>query len=146
MTKRAYLLIIAICMICSYSQAQTKEAAAIDSLNSRLDRAVVKKDSVFMARHYADDFFFLHATGMIDSKKTWIKSALKTDTQYASRLHDSVKVEMHPGMAVVSGLLTVRPLPESKKPYRLRYIRVYALRKNIWQLVSHHSTAEVAIN
>lgn len=68
----------------------------IDSVNRLIDRAVVEKDSLLMKKYYADDFFFLHSTGMIDSKKSWIKSALSSKTGYASRKHDSVIIELHP--------------------------------------------------
>lgn len=114
----------------------------IDSINRLLDRSVVKKDLPVLEKHYADDFFFLHATGKIDSKATWMKSVSNPDNKMLSREHDTVKVELHPEFALVSGTLTVKFPPNTRLGYAVRYIRIYAQRKNIWQLVSHHSTAE----
>jgi hypothetical protein len=39
----------------------------IDSLNRTLDRSVVEKNIAFLEKHFADDFVFIHATGMVDS-------------------------------------------------------------------------------
>jgi hypothetical protein len=114
----------------------------VDSVNRLLDRAVVKKDRAVMEKYYAPDFFFLHATGKIDSKASWIKGALNPDNKVLSREHDSVVVELHANVAIVSGILNVRFPPATKKEYAIRYIRVFVFRENRWQLVSHHSTAQ----
>ncbi|MBE7177535.1 MAG: nuclear transport factor 2 family protein [Mucilaginibacter polytrichastri] len=145
------LLVAALCASCFhpvFSAAQNApEVALIDSINRMLDHAVVKKDRAVLEKYYAEDFFFLHSTGLKDTKKSWVKTVLSPTTRYASREHDSVTVEMHPQVAVLSGLLTVRPEPVAeKKAFRLRYIRVFAYRKGLWQMISHHSTHEMPVN
>lgn len=130
--------------------AQTDSARTVqlvDSINRGLDRAVVKKDVDFMEKHYAADFYFYHATGMIDSKESWIGKNKNPNSRILSREHDSVTVELHPDLAIVKGTLTVLFPPELKRAgYAIRYIRVYAKRKKIWQLVSHNSTAQWTVN
>lgn len=37
---------------------------------------MVKKYLTVLRKHYADDFFFKHATGKIDSKESWLKGAM----------------------------------------------------------------------
>lgn len=141
------LLVLFLAVKSGYAQQDSAATVRfIDSLNRQADLAVVNKNAVLMNRLFAHDFYFLHSTGLIDSKKTWLKSALSAGTGYLSRTHDSVVVELHPGLAVVSGILTVTPKPANNKaPYRLRYIRIFAVRKPGWQLVSHHSTAEIRL-
>jgi hypothetical protein len=112
----------------------------IDSINRLLDRSVVKKYTVVLKKYYSDDFFFKHATGKIDSRISWIKSVLRNN--YASREHDSVIVELHGQVAIVTGTLNVRFPPQTRKAYAVSYIRVFAYRKKTWQLISHHSTGE----
>jgi hypothetical protein len=112
----------------------------IDSINRLLDRSIVKKDTVVLKKYYSDDFFFRHATGRIDSRASWIRSVLRNN--YASREHDSVVVELHDQVAVVTGTLNVRFPPQTRKAYAVRYIRVFAYKKKTWQLISHHSTGE----
>jgi ketosteroid isomerase-like protein len=113
----------------------------IDSINRSIDNAVVKKDLSYLQQHYADDFRFFHATGVIDSKSSWLNS-VRTN-QMLSRSNDSVMVELHDDLAVVTGTLSVRfPKEAARNGYAVRYIRVFKLKGKLWQLVSHHSTAE----
>jgi ketosteroid isomerase-like protein len=116
----------------------------IDSINRGLDRAYVKRDIPFLQKHYAEDFYFLHATGMIDSKSSWIgKSGGSNSQLLLSREHDSTIVELHDNIAIVTGILAVLFVPAANRDgYAVRYIRVYALRNKTWQLISHHSTAQ----
>jgi len=142
------ILLFLLCITSCSSFAQTKKdttrtSQAIDSINRLLDHAVVKKQIPVLKKHYADDFFFQHATGQIDSKASWIQSIQERKNPYLSREHDSVVVELHQQLAVVSGTLTVKVQePDKVSGYAVRYIRVYGYLKNAWQLVSHHSTAE----
>ena len=127
-----------------YAQTDTAETKhTLDSINRKLDRSVVNKDVAFMQKHYADDFFFYHATGMLDSKKSWIGKSESAKNMNQSREHDSVVVELHDNVAILKGILAVKLKPEANRPnYFIRYIRVYAVRNNIWQLISHHSTGQ----
>jgi ketosteroid isomerase-like protein len=116
----------------------------IDETNRKIDRAVVAKDLKFLDQHYGEDFVFTHATGLIDSKKSWIES-IKKNKGYAAREHDSTIVELHKDLAIIEGKLTVTRLEPAKDgtiKYSLRYVRVFALRKKNWEMISHRSTSE----
>jgi hypothetical protein len=116
----------------------------IDETNRKIDRAVVSKDIKFLDQHYGEDFVFTHATGLVDSKKSWIES-IKKNKGYAAREHDSTIVELHKDLAIIEGKLTVTRLEPAKDgtiKYSLRYIRVFALRKKNWEMISHRSTSE----
>jgi hypothetical protein len=122
----------------------TETKKLIDSINRTLDRAYVKKDIPFLQKHYAEDFHFLHATGMVDSKTSWIgKLDNPNSPPLLSREHDSTVVELHNNIAIVTGKLTVLFQPQaSRDGYMISYIRVFALRDKVWQLISHHSTGQ----
>jgi len=96
--------------------------------------------------YYADDFYFLHATGKIDNKASWMKSVSNPNSQTLSREHDSVMVELHDNVALLTGTLSVQFPPNTRAGYAIRYIRVYALRNEGWRLLSHPSTAQWTIN
>jgi len=116
----------------------------IDDTNRKIDRAVVSKDIKFLEQHYGEDFVFTHATGLVDSKKSWIES-IKKSKGYAAREHDSTIVELHKDLAIIEGKLTVTRLEPAKDgtlKYSLRYVRVFALRKKNWEMISHRSTSE----
>lgn len=102
----------------------------IDELNRSIEKAVVEKQIGLLQKHYAEDFVFTHGTGLVDSKKSWLKNVADSSVHYLSRLHDSIVVEVHKNIAIVSGTLTVkRQLPASVSRYALRYLRVFAVRK-----------------
>lgn len=119
----------------------------VDSINRLLGRAFVHKQLDGLQRHYASDFVFTHSTGHVDSKSSWIKSAMDTSVHFISREHDSVYVELHNNIAIVAGTLTAHRHTKAKDtPYALRYIRVFIYRHNRWQLLSYISTNECKLN
>ena len=115
----------------------------VDSINRLLDHSVVKKNAQVLEKHYANDFVFTHGTGLVDSKQSWVKNVLDTSVHFLSRTHDSVLVELHGDIAILNGTLTVRRQGKSDvSVYALRYVRVYVLRKKVWQMISHRTTSE----
>ncbi|RYZ26161.1 MAG: nuclear transport factor 2 family protein [Chitinophagaceae bacterium] len=147
--KHIVLLLLGSCLCSAAFTQKSKDTASakmlLDSINRLLDRAVVKKELSTLQTYYADDFYFLHATGKIDNKASWMKSVSNPNSQTLSREHDSVVVELHDDVALLTGILSVRFPPNTRAGYAIRYIRVYALRKEGWRLLSHHSTAQWTI-
>ena len=129
------------------AQSSPQDSALINLIidtNRKIDRAVVAKDIKFLKQHYGEDFVFTHATGLVDSKKSWLES-IQRNKGYAAREHDSTVVELHKDIAILSGKLTVtrlEPAKDGTRKYSLRYVRVFALRKKNWQMISHRSTSE----
>lgn len=126
-------------------QVKSEIAKSVETINQMLDNAVVAKDVGVLEKHYGDDFVFTHGTGLVDSKESWIMNIKKLSkaNRFTSRQHDSTEVELHDSIAIVSGTLTVSRLADSKTVrYALQYIRVYAKREKIWQLISHRTTKE----
>lgn len=125
------------------TEAQHMDSSAvrhtIDSINRLIDQSVVQKDLAILKKHYADDFYFRHGSGKIDSKKSWLDNVMNISKGYISRMHDSVTVELHKDIAIVSGTLVIERLPVGK---RSKYIRVFVRRKKVWQLLSHNTIYE----
>lgn len=131
--------------------AQSKEEIVkiVDETNQMIDRAVVSKDIAALQKHYGDDFVFTHGTGDIDSKESWIQNikGLEEGNRYISREHDSTLVEPHGDIAIIKGKLSVERQGKDKiNKYGLKYVRVYALRKKVWQLISHRTFMEWHMN
>ena len=141
--RSCVLLFILFCSIISTAQRPDSQVTknTIDSINRLLDRCVVRKDLAELRKLHADDFFTKHASGKTYSKTTWLESVQRNN--YGSREHDSVVVELHDQVVIVTGTLNVKfPPGATRKPYAVRYIRVFAFKNQLWQLISHHSTAE----
>lgn len=142
--KQLLLLILLACSVSAFSQ-NIDLKKQLDDLNRAIDRAVVDKNIDFLNKHYGEDFVFTHFTGLIDSKQSWIKNIENMgDARFVKREHDSTTVELHNDVAIIYGKLSVvREAKPSQSKYSLWYVRVFALRQNVWQMISHRSTAEV---
>jgi ketosteroid isomerase-like protein len=143
--KTLFIISSLLITVVSFAQTDNGTSKAIDDLNRAIDRAVVNRDLATLEKHYGEDFVFTHGTGKVDSKESWVKSVqrLTDDNRFTSREHDSTQVELHGDVAIITGKLSViRLTPKETKRYALRYVRVYALRKKTWQLISHRTTEE----
>jgi ketosteroid isomerase-like protein len=150
MKKRSLFIVgIFLCATGVTAQSQEDTRKTIDDLNRAIDRAVVKKDIGFLEKHYADDFVFTHGTGNIDSKDSWIKNIanMPEGTRFVSREHDSTFVEPHSNIAIITGKLSVqRQSKEKTTDYFVKYVRVFVLRKKVWQMISHRTYFERHLN
>ena len=127
----------------SFSQA-TNDSSRLVALNQQIDTYVIQKNMTALDTLYAADFVFSHGTGLVEGKAGWLKTV--ANGTYLLRQHDSVKVEMHPGIAIVKGKMDNRRINASDHKtvtYHLRYIRVYALRNKSWVMISHNTTFEL---
>lgn len=120
---------------------QQNDSLLLVKLNQEIDQQVVNRDTNWLRTRYADDFVFSHGSGKVEGRSSWLATVARNN--YPSRMHDSVKVELHHGLAIVKGKMAISRVGKEKTDkYHLRYIRVYAWRKNAWQLVSHSTTHE----
>jgi ketosteroid isomerase-like protein len=115
----------------------------IESVNKRIEAAVVAKDFASLDALYADDFVFTHGTGLVQTKSQWLDSLRRKETWYLSRQLDSTSIELHAEIAVVTGrLLVCRQSESGEVRYGLQYVRVYSMRSGLWQLISHRTTSQ----
>lgn len=121
--------------------AVVSDSSDLVALNQQIDDYVVRKDVAALQGLYAEDFVFSHGSGKVEGKSGWLKTV--AGANYPLRKHDSVRVEMHAGLAIVKGKMSIQKVNKDKTDhYYLRYIRVYALRNNKWLLISHNTTHE----
>lgn len=141
--KKIYLLLTVLCL-CISGIAQKKPTAVsahLKKLTQQVDDAVVRQDTNFLKKTYADDFVFSHGSGRVEGREGWIRSVAKGG--FTMRQHDSITVELHRDIAIVKGNLHVKKQGKEKlDSYHLKYIKVYALRKGNWQMISHSTTSE----
>ena len=110
-------------------------------LNQRIDDLVVERNTLALDSLYAADFVFSHGSGRVEGKTAWLTTVGRAN--YPKRQHDSVKVELHGGVGIVKGKMSIEKINKDKTDrYHLRYIRVYAIRNGRWQLISHNTTYE----
>jgi ketosteroid isomerase-like protein len=146
--KFASILITFLFICNTIVQAQQNTVQkTLNEINRTLDNAVVQKDIDYLQKYYAEDFVFTHGTGYVEGKDSWIKSVGDPAKKFTSRQHDSTAVELHDQVGIITGSLTITREEKDKTfHYGIRYVRVYALRKKQWQLISHRTVKEWHFN
>ncbi|HMR92851.1 MAG TPA: nuclear transport factor 2 family protein [Chitinophagaceae bacterium] len=125
----------------SLAARQGSDSLLLVQLNQQIDQEVVEKNIAALQERYAHDFVFTHGTGHVEGKESWLKAVARGS--FVSRQHDSVLVEMHAGVGIVRGKLTVsRKNDNGQDGYFIKYVRVYALRADRWQMISHYTFFE----
>lgn len=125
----------------SAQEGPLADSLAVLELNRSIDQNVVRQRMAELKDQYADDFVFTHGTGLVDGKNSWLQSV--AGTHYLERTHDSVRLELHPGMVIARGQLRVKKeTREGTEGYHLWYTRVFGWRQGRWQLVSHYTNYE----
>jgi len=136
--KKIIAILIAGISLTGQLQAQGfagNDSSMLITLNQQIDDYVVQQNTTALDKLYAEDFIFSHGSGRIEGRKGWFGSVAKGN--FLLRRHDSVTVELHPGIAILRGKLSVQKKTGKDSKYHLKYVRVFALRNKQWQLISH---------
>ncbi len=135
------LLVLCLTTIINAQTFYTTDSSHVIIINQQIDNYVMQKNARALDTLYAEDLVFSHGSGRIEGKAGWMKTVGRNN--YPLRKHDSVTVEMHPGIAIVRGKMAIQRIDKGKTVrYTLKYVRVYAFRKQTWQMISHITTHE----
>jgi len=136
--KIFYLLLF---IIFYNSACAQRDNEALLSINAKIEEAAVKKNTDVLEKYIADDFVFIHGTGFVDNKSSWIKSVANPSSKFISRVQDSTTVELHDDVALVTGKVEITRMDkDTSVGYGILYIRVYRKKKDVWQIISHRTT------
>lgn len=106
--KSNFFLLVALCQsnLVTAQMTTITDSSFIVSLNQQIDNLVIEQNTAALDSMYASDFVFSHGSGKIEGKQGWFISVAKGN--FLTRQHDSVTVELHEGIAIVRGKLSVR--------------------------------------
>lgn len=122
------------------------DEAEVTRLEQAQADAVVRADLATLERIYADDFRFTHGTGEVQTKAEWLDDLRQGRRHYASREHEELEVEIHGDIGVTYGRLTIRRRMDGVDSFfGARYVRVYGRLDGRWQLVSHRTVEQWAV-
>ena len=121
------------------AQKRSKEAVAADE-RAWAD-ATVKADAATLTRLLAHDLNYIHSTGMIDSKTSFIDKLKSGEQKYAKLQHEGMEIRLYGDTAVVTATAQVDTSTKGVQvpPGRLRFIHVWYYSAGAWQLVAHQS-------
>jgi hypothetical protein len=88
----------------------------------------------------AEDLHYLHSTGVVDTKASYIKSMSSGKQKYASGKINDLKIRVYGKAALINGDANFEFVTDGKPgKARLKYTHVFAKTAKGWQLVSHQS-------
>jgi ketosteroid isomerase-like protein len=124
-----------------------KEVMAIEEARtSALDRS----DVAALERIMADDVTYIHASGKVDTKASYLDAIRSGKLHYISWRPKSLQVRMLGSAAVINGeyAVRVRDSRVQTEPFDIDIfiLTVYAQRDGRWQQIAWQSTRDVAIH
>lgn len=133
------------------AQAPAKEAKTDDwnekqvrELERERVNALVAGEVKVLDRILADDLIYIHSSGLVDTKASFIQSIKSGALKYEAMDHDDLAVKMFPDLALITGKTDVKvrsggPTGELRG-LRLRFTCIYARKGGRWQMVGWQST------
>jgi len=117
------------------SDADDVKAAEMNWFNG-----ITKNDFPLLEKVLADDLHYLHSTGVVDTKESYIKSMSSGKQKYASGKINDLKIRVYGKAAVINGDANFEFVTDGKPGKgHLKYTHVFAKGPKGWQLVSHQS-------
>ena len=101
---------------------------------------ITKNNFPLLEKVLADDLHYLHSTGVVDTKASYIKSMSSGKQKYASGKINDLKIRVYGNAALINGDANFEFVTDGKPgKARLKYTHVFAKSPKGWQLVSHQS-------
>jgi ketosteroid isomerase-like protein len=115
---------------------------ALIQLENERSPALVKGDTAFIERVYADDYIVTGANGVVRDKAAVIADMKSGAQTFESMTNDVAKVRVYGDTAVVTGRATQKGQYKGQpSPTPTAFTRVYVRRNGQWQLVANASAA-----
>ena len=132
---------------CLHAQTSSEQQQVLATEQARVD-ALDKSDIAALDRILADDLTYIHASGKVDTKSSFLDAIRTGQLHYISWTPTNLHVRLQGDMAVIDGEydvhvsdLRMQPTPFSVNVFILT---VYARRNGQWQQIAWQSTRDVA--
>ena len=126
------------------TEAEKKVMEAEEARIAALDRSDVTALNQIMA----DDVTYVHASGMVDTKTSYLAAIRSGQLHYISWQPENLRVRVLGNTAVITGEYAVRVADSRVQPtpfnIRILILSVYAWRSGRWQQIAWQSTRDVA--
>jgi hypothetical protein len=109
--------------------------------DQKLEAAVLHRDAAFLQTVLSDDVRFSHGTGAVWDKHQWLEMVPRSSA--IARTLDSVAIEAHGDVIETVGHVQIKTSDPKLAEYHIWYVRVYARRNGIWQLLSNRTVRQV---
>jgi ketosteroid isomerase-like protein len=129
----------------AYDSKMVASQGGVGQLILRLEnervQALLRGDTSFIERHYADDYITTSASGLVRNRAEVITDMKSGAIKWESMTHDDVRLRVHGDTVIVTGLDTVKGVDRGRDSTgQRRFTRVWVKQGGRWLLVSNHTT------
>ena len=123
--------------------AEPTAEAAITRLESERIEAMLHVDVPALDRILADDLSYIHASGVVDTKPTFLSSLSSGRLKYKAFDRSDVKVRLYGDTVVVTGKGAVQAESNGNPlAVKLFFTDVYVRKGGVWRMVAWQSTRQ----
>lgn len=136
-----FLIIMGISQCTGPDKGNTTSKHDILSIEQKRFKAIVDRDVGHLEAVMADDLYYLHSNGEVDTKESYIKSIADGSRAYDDISIDDAEIRIYDNTAIINGICTYyRKHPDgSPNNLRLKYTNVYVEIAGDWKMVSWQS-------
>src|SRR5262249_45096958 len=112
---------------------------AVRQLDNDRTQAILKSDTLFIERVYADDYVVIGANGTVRNKAQVVADFKSGALKVESIKDDELKVRVYGDTAILTGRSTGKTIDKGQGiSGQSLFTRVYVKRNGQWQLVTNH--------
>jgi ketosteroid isomerase-like protein len=138
--------VLAIPRAAAASEAEKQVMAAEHARTTALEHS----DLATLEKIMADDVTYIHASGKVDTKTTYLDAIRSGQLHYISWQPKTIQVRVIGDSAVINGEYLVRVTDSRVQPnpfdINIFFLTVYARRDGRWQQIAWQSTRDVALS
>ncbi len=123
-------------------QGPAHDSQQIAALEHTLYRAMVERDFHTLRSLLADDLWYVHSTGVVESKAEYLAALANGRYEYERVASTDVAIEVHGDVAVATGevQMSVSAAGEPKALVRLLFTLLWVKQAERWQLRLRQAT------
>ncbi len=108
--------------------SQTSSENAVADVEKQRFAALVSKDFAYLDKVLADDLYYCHSSGLIDSKSSLVQSIKDGKLTYQEMTPQELKIRIYGKTAVITGLCAAKVLSNGQQiNTKFRFTDVYEM-------------------
>lgn len=145
------ILVAATALLAGQMRSQSGQTAdEVRAVEAARTDALDRSDIAALDRIMADDITYVHASGKVDTKRSYLDAIRSGQLHYISWTPKNLHVRMLGDAAVINGEYTVRVRDSrvQSTPFDINIfiLTVYGRREGRWQQIAWQSTRDVALS
>ena len=136
MTRR----LLTFCMVYAATVAAA-DRASIEQLDKNWVKAVLAKDFAALDRMYTDDIVYAHASGVVDTKASYMEKVKSGKQVYKAMDQRKVSVRLHGDAAITHSWMRVTGV-NAQGPFddKVMMVHLWVMKNGQWRLAAHQTT------